>query len=631
MTTAASASPGTVAHCEAAASAWSTAIDAAVLIAIAPHALGGVLVRARAGPVRDRWFAIFKGLLAADTPMRRVPLNVPDERLLGGLDLAATLKAGKPISERGLLSEAHLGVVILPSAERLEGGTVARISSAMDRRRIAVARDGFEFDEAAEFSVIAVDESASDHEQTSPALIDRLAFIVDLNAISLRDAIPPDDMADRVASARSRLASATFSDEILDALCSAAMAMGIASLRAPSLALIAARALAVLDSRATVNEADASRAAQLVLAPRATQLPPDTPIDDDAAPAEPPPPQDNQSTNDEADLGDHQQLADVVLDAATAAIPAGLLAALQLERARRLRGKAAGRAGAPLKAVRKGRPIGVRRGELKSGARMNVVETLRAAAPWQPLRRRESGLLSAGISDRSAEGVDRAHNTPFALPLQKRVHIRKDDFRLTRFKHHAETTTIFVVDASGSSALNRLAEAKGAVELLLADCYVRRDSVALVAFRGKIAEILLPPTRSLARAKRCLAGLPGGGGTPLAQGLDAAFALADAARRKGQTPTVIVLTDGRANIARDGTPGRPKAEADGLEAARLLAHSGVASLVIDTSPQPATQSAQLADAMGAVYLPLPRADATTLKSAIQATTRELRASNERPS
>ena len=101
--------------------------------------------------------------------------------------------------------------------------------------------------------------------------------------------------------------------------------------------------------------------------------------------------------------------------------------------------------------------------------------------------------------------------------------MRRDDFRMTRFQQRTRTTTIFVVDASGSSALNRLAEAKGAVELLLADCYVRRDQVALLAFRGKEAELLLPPTRSLVRAKRSLAGLPGGGGTPLAAGIDAAW------------------------------------------------------------------------------------------------------------
>ena len=104
------------------------------------------------------------------------------------------------------------------------------------------------------------------------------------------------------------------------------------------------------------------------------------------------------------------------------------------------------------------------------------------------------------------------------------------------------------MDASGSSALHRLAEAKGAIELLLASCYVRRDRVALVAFRGQSAELLLPPTRSLVRAKRSLASLPGGGGTPLAAGIDVSLLLADAVQRRGGTPTIVLLTDGRANV-----------------------------------------------------------------------------------
>ena len=87
---------------------------------------------------------------------------------------------------------------------------------------------------------------------------------------------------------------------------------------------------------------------------------------------------------------------------------------------------------------------------------------------------------------------------------------------------------------------------------------MRRDQVALIAFRGRGAELLLPPTRSLVRAKRSLAGLPGGGGTPLAAGIDAALALADAGAPRGGTPVVVLLTDGRANIARDGAP-RPRA------------------------------------------------------------------------
>ncbi len=127
--------------------------------------------------------------------------------------------------------------------------------------------------------------------------------------------------------------------------------------------------------------------------------------------------------------------------------------------------------------------------------------------------------------------------------------VRRDDFRIARFAERAEATTIFAVDASGSAAVARLAEAKGAVELLLAEAYVARTQVALVAFRGTVAEVVLPPTRSLARAKRALAGLAGGGGTPLAAGLDVAAAVARVERGRGRSPFVVVLTDGRANIA----------------------------------------------------------------------------------
>ena len=177
-----------------------------------------------------------------------------------------------------------------------------------------------------------------------------------------------------------------------------------------------------------------------------------------------------------------------------------------------------------------------------------------------------------------------------------------------------------MVDASGSAALHRLAEAKGAVELLLADCYVRRDNVAVLAFRGSKAELLLPPTRSLVRAKRSLAGLPGGGGTPLAAGIEAALALAEAVRRRGETPVVVLLTDGRANIARDGEPGRTRAGEDALAAAMQLQAAGVTALLLDTSPQPQPMARQLAAQMGAAYLPLPHAGAAELSQAVRLAT-----------
>jgi len=194
--------------------------------------------------------------------------------------------------------------------------------------------------------------------------------------------------------------------------------------------------------------------------------------------------------------------------------------------------------------------------------------------------------------------------------------VRKEDFHVARFRQLGQTTTVFVVDASGSAALNRLAEAKGAVELLLADCYVRRDSVAVLAFRGKGSELLLSPTRSLARAKRSLAGLPGGGGTPLASGIDAARLLAEQIRRKGETPIVVFLTDGRGNIARDGSPGRPKAAQDARAAAAELRAARITALLVDTSPQAHALAQQLAADMGAQYLALPYASGHAMSQAV---------------
>ncbi|NDH40295.1 MAG: VWA domain-containing protein, partial [Gammaproteobacteria bacterium] len=130
--------------------------------------------------------------------------------------------------------------------------------------------------------------------------------------------------------------------------------------------------------------------------------------------------------------------------------------------------------------------------------------------------------------------------------LQAKIEIRPDDIHITRFQQRRESLTLFVVDASGSSALQRLAEAKGAVELLLADCYVRRDQVALIAFRDETAELILPPTRSLVRAKRALAALPGGGATPMAAALDLTRDLAEKVGKQGTNMQYVLLTDGAA-------------------------------------------------------------------------------------
>jgi magnesium chelatase subunit D len=392
-------------------------------------------------------------------------------------------------------------------------------------------------------------------------------------------------------------------DAQIEAISAAAAALGIVSLRVPLLAIRVACASAALSGRAGVEQDDIAAAARLVLAPRALVLPEATESQQQPQPPEPP------SAEDEGDdqAADREKpdidraLDEVILAAVRAALPPDVLAALRASTGQS-RGRSQGKVGALQKSGRRGRPAGVRRGELRAGGRLNLIETLRAAAPWQPLRRREV----------AAKGGESGGSS---------LLIRKEDFRISRFKQRAESTTIFVVDASGSAALHRLAEAKGAVELLLADCYIRRDQVALIAFRGNVAELLLPPSRSLSRAKRSLAGLPGGGGTPLAAGLDAAFALSESVRRKGQTPTIVLLTDGRANIARDGGQGRPRAEQDAMGAARQFRAAGITAVLVDTSPRPGVLAESFAREMGARYLPLPHADATALSKAVLASVR----------
>jgi magnesium chelatase subunit D len=575
---------------EGSSGAEGVAFQVAALLAVDPVGLAGVVLRGPADPRRDEWLEAFRKLLPADAPWRRVPLGIADSRLLGGLDLAASLSAGRPIAQAGLLAEANGGIIILPMAERVESQMIARIAAVLDSGALRVAREGITMARATRFGIVAMDEGASEEEQVTEALSDRLAFRLSFDTTSLQRAEPVMPTRAEIEAARRRLSRVQMPADLPQAFCAAALALGILSLRAPVFALRCARAAAALAGRTEVTREDAALAAQLILAPRARQVP--------EAPAEeqeqPPEQQQEPSNADTQQQQDQPSLEDLVLAAAQASLPAGLLAGLGVA-ARQMARQAAssGRSGMMRRSAQRGRPIGARPAAWRAGLRLALVETLRVAAPWQEYRRREK---------------------PHHAAL---VHIRREDVRIRRYKQNSETTTIFLVDASGSAALHRLAEAKGAVELLLADCYVRRDRVAVIAFRGRGAEVLLEPTHSLVRAKRSLAALPGGGGTPLASGIAAGYAMAEASRKRGQTPVIVALTDGRANVTRDGLGGRATAESEALDTARLFKASGIAALLIDTAPRPQAFSRDLASAMGARYVPLPFADAARMSAAVR--------------
>ncbi len=551
---------------------WTQATLALACFALDPAASGGIWLRARSGPVRDRFTDGLTQALSGQK-IRRLHPAIGDDALFGGVDLSATLAQSRVVKTAGLLGEP--AVLILPMAERAKPGLAARLAAALDG--------------PVPLSLVALDEGAEPGEALPGALADRLALHLDLDDLPLGEApeisLSPDDLAE----ARQLLPQVTLPDSAIEEMAEVAHKLGVRSLRAPLQALAVARASAALYGENEVDQPDLITAVELVLAPRATQIPA-APEEEPEAPPDPDPPENGDSEPDDTDTETPPIPAEILLEAARAMLPPDLLERLAASRATRMAHTSAG-SGARRKGNRRGRPMPSRPGHPGGEARVDLVASLRAAAPWQPIRREATGQPD-------------------------RLHIRTSDLRLRQFEERSDRAIIFLVDASGSAALSRLAEAKGAVELLLAEAYARRDHVALIAFRGAEAEILLPPTRSLVQTKRRLGGLPGGGGTPLASGLKAALDLAELARGKGMTPSIALLTDGRANIALDGSADRVRAAEDATQIARAIRGRGISGLVIDMGNRATPNLADLAREMAVSYLALPRADAHMLSRAV---------------
>ena len=596
---------------------WNDALTSLQLLQIDPSGFGGIWLRAPFGPVRERWL---RHLLAAGLNTVKVPGSVDMERLLGGIDLSLTLQTGSLHMQSGLLQQADQGVVCISMAERFPAALMAPMTQAMDTQSLPPLRmsGGSESAPRTQFGVVALDESMDDEPPIGKSLQERLGLWFDLQALAPSDvpelgfsqlsqgnasdqALDIRIPAEKLLQARQLLPHIQWSDDQALAVCATALGLGIDSLRTPTLALRVACCHAALNMRSRVSDEDLEFAARRVLAPRATCWPapaeqqsaPDTSQEAEQEPPDQqaqqdPPPTDASQDEPPTDSPSAEDLQEMMIASALASLPPNLLDSL-LTKPGSNQGNSSGRSGQFRSGMQRGRPLPPRPGRPAGHARLHVLATLRAAAPKQKLR--------------SGAG-------------QGRVAIRSEDFHVHRYQQNSSSCMILALDASGSAALQRLAEAKGAVELLLQQSYARRDSVCIVAFRGAKAQLLLPMTRSLVRAKRAMTGLPGGGGTPLALALKMACEQSIQLQRQGVTPILVVLSDGRANVNLQGLGGRVQAQADALQWVKQWRQTGHRSLWIDTSIQPDPQVQNLADAMGASYMPMPQVQAQRMATAM---------------
>ncbi len=623
---------------------------ALLLLAIEPG-LRGALIASKCGSITSALARAFSALLSApaqgrvgsssddpgevelDTDVVELPINVSEDRLIGGLDLDRTIATGKRHISTGLLAQANGHVLYVNDINLLDTAASALVAHAVDSKRVPVEREGLSVIHDADFRFIGTFDS--DEGEPGSLLRDRVGLIVGSAAECLADetveiidrafrfdadpvtfandfVLETAQLKSEIEDARARLPRVRVTEDQIRQISQVAMSLGVEGNRADVFALKAARANAALAGREAVSEDDLVAATQLVLAPRATTLPAHSAQREEPREVSLP---ENAKEQTRPNTGGSDRdsapgsLEEAMINALDARLLADLLLPMQPARHQSRTGKRVkGSTSIRGRYVRSRiRPI--------SGARVAIDATLRAAAPFQTSRRAQAQLSQSNEGSR----------TPINLAAKSstlRVRIEPGDLRFKEFKHRSGILFIFVVDASGSMALNRMAQAKGALNRLLHQAYLHRDKVALISFRGEDADALLAPTRSVELAKRLADGMPVGGGTPVAAGIVRAIEVARLARLRGMSQAMLVLfTDGRANVGLGERRMSPPAASIGDELRRLgalLETEEIRSVVVDTKSRfvSSGEAEALARILGARYFYLPGSGARGVYDAI---------------